>query len=77
MAGLLAAGTNKGRVAMWKSVSVSSQSTGALEGKEKWKLQASTELEGNITQIKVRQEGAFLHFIKTSETSVDYTVFVK
>lgn len=50
--GLLAAGTNKGRVAMWRNVSVSSQSTGALEGKEKWKLQASTELEGNITQIK-------------------------
>uniref|UniRef100_A0A803XVH6 Intraflagellar transport 140 n=1 Tax=Meleagris gallopavo TaxID=9103 RepID=A0A803XVH6_MELGA len=50
--GLLAAGTNKGRVAMWRNVSVSSQSTGALEGKEKWKLHASTELEGNITQIK-------------------------
>ncbi|XP_072204939.1 intraflagellar transport protein 140 homolog [Excalfactoria chinensis] len=48
--GLLAAGTNKGRVAMWRNASVSSQSTG--EGKEKWKLQASTELEGNITQIK-------------------------
>uniref|UniRef100_A0A8C9FLA1 Intraflagellar transport 140 n=1 Tax=Pavo cristatus TaxID=9049 RepID=A0A8C9FLA1_PAVCR len=75
--GLLAAGTNKGRVAMWRNASGSSQSTGALEGKEKWKLQASTELEGNITQIKVRQEGASLHLIKTPETSADYRIFVK
>lgn len=76
MAGLLAAGTNKGRVAMWRNMSVSSQSTGALEGKEKWKLHASTELEGNITQIKVRKERAFLHFIKASETSAEYAMFV-
>uniref|UniRef100_A0A8B9VYJ2 Intraflagellar transport protein 140 homolog n=1 Tax=Anas zonorhyncha TaxID=75864 RepID=A0A8B9VYJ2_9AVES len=50
--GLLAAGTNKGRIAMWRKASGSSQSTQALENKEKWKLQAPTELEGNITQIK-------------------------
>ncbi|NXK49040.1 IF140 protein, partial [Chauna torquata] len=50
--GLLAAGTNKGRIAMWRKASVSSQSIRALEGKEKWKLQAPTELEGSITQIK-------------------------
>lgn len=56
MAGLLAAGTNKGRIAMWRKASGSSQSTQALENKEKWKLQAPTELEGNITQIKVTQE---------------------
>ncbi|XP_032929965.1 intraflagellar transport protein 140 homolog isoform X3 [Catharus ustulatus] len=50
--GILAAGTSKGRVAMWKKTTGSDHSTWALEGKEKWKFQASTELEGNITQIK-------------------------
>ncbi|XP_069726134.1 intraflagellar transport protein 140 homolog [Phaenicophaeus curvirostris] len=50
--GLLAAGTNKGRIAMWRKAAGSDQSVWALEGKEKWKLQAPTELEGNITQIK-------------------------
>ncbi|NXI80864.1 IF140 protein, partial [Rhipidura dahli] len=50
--GLLAAGTTKGRVAMWNKAAGSDQSTWALEGKEKWKFQASTELEGNVTQIK-------------------------
>ncbi|NXP51231.1 IF140 protein, partial [Heliornis fulica] len=47
--GLLAAGTNKGRVAMWRKAAGSNQ---PLEGKEKWKLQAPTELEGNVTQIE-------------------------
>uniref|UniRef100_A0A8C0GA75 Intraflagellar transport protein 140 homolog n=1 Tax=Chelonoidis abingdonii TaxID=106734 RepID=A0A8C0GA75_CHEAB len=50
--GLLAAGTNKGRIAMWRKASVSNQSTRALEGKDRWKLQTPTELEGNIAQIK-------------------------
>ncbi|NWU83920.1 IF140 protein, partial [Onychorhynchus coronatus] len=50
--GLLAAGTSKGRVAMWRRTAGSDQSTRALEGKEKWKFQTSTELEGNVTQIK-------------------------
>ncbi|XP_053814088.1 intraflagellar transport protein 140 homolog isoform X4 [Vidua chalybeata] len=50
--GILAAGTSKGRVAMWKKAAGSHQSTWTLEGKEKWKFQASTELEGNVTQIK-------------------------
>ncbi|XP_010134604.1 PREDICTED: intraflagellar transport protein 140 homolog [Buceros rhinoceros silvestris] len=50
--GLLAAGTNKGRVAMWRRAAGSDQSTRALEGKEKWKLQPPTELEGNVTQIQ-------------------------
>lgn len=61
MAGILAAGTSKGRVAMWKKTAGSDHSTWALEGKEKWKFQASTELEGNITQIKVRKERASLN----------------
>ncbi|KAM6249922.1 intraflagellar transport protein 140 homolog isoform 2-T4 [Porphyrio hochstetteri] len=50
--GLLAAGTNKGRVAMWRKAVGSNGSLWALEGKEKWKLQAPTELQGNVIQIK-------------------------
>ncbi|NWV12062.1 IF140 protein, partial [Ptilonorhynchus violaceus] len=50
--GLLAAGTSKGKVAMWRKAAGSGQSTRALEGMEKWKFQASTELEGNVIQIK-------------------------
>lgn len=49
--GLLAAGTDKGRVAMWKKVPGPHSSRG-VEGKDRWNLQAPTELEGNITQIK-------------------------
>lgn len=60
MAGVLAAGTSKGRVAMWKKAAGSHQSTWALEGKEKWKFQASTELEGNVTQIKVKKGKSLL-----------------
>lgn len=66
MAGLLAAGTNKGRIAMWRKAAGSNRSMQALEGKEKWKLQAPTELEGNVTQIKVRRGRAFLHVSRTS-----------
>lgn len=49
--GLLAAGTDKGRVAMWKKVPGAHSSRG-VEGKDMWTLQTPTELEGNITQIK-------------------------
>uniref|UniRef100_A0A8C6GVE3 Intraflagellar transport protein 140 homolog n=1 Tax=Mus spicilegus TaxID=10103 RepID=A0A8C6GVE3_MUSSI len=49
--GLLAAGTHKGRVAMWKKVPSFPNGRGA-EGKDMWALQTPTELEGNITQIK-------------------------
>ncbi|TKC51497.1 hypothetical protein EI555_020036, partial [Monodon monoceros] len=49
--GLLAAGTNKGRVAMWRKVP-GPQSSQGVEGKDRWTLQIPTELEGNITQIK-------------------------
>lgn len=76
MAGLLAAGTNKGRIAMWRKASGSSQSTQALENKEKWKLQAPTELEGNITQIKVTQERV-MRFIRTSQTLLEYILSVE
>ncbi|XP_019503997.1 PREDICTED: intraflagellar transport protein 140 homolog [Hipposideros armiger] len=49
--GLLAAGTDKGRVAMWRKVP-GPQSSRGVEGKDKWTLQTPTELEGNIAQIK-------------------------
>ncbi|XP_061206616.1 intraflagellar transport protein 140 homolog [Neopsephotus bourkii] len=61
--GLLAAGTNKGRIAMWRKAAGSDQGTRASEAK-KWKLQAPTELEGSVIQIKVRQEGVFFTSIK-------------
>ncbi|KAK4813526.1 hypothetical protein QYF61_009252 [Mycteria americana] len=51
--GFEGAGTNKGRIAMWRKAAGSDQNIRALEGKEKWKLQAPTELEGNVTQIKI------------------------
>lgn len=54
---------------MWKKAAGSDQSTQALEGKEKWKLQAPTELEGNVTQIKVRLESVIFHVSRTSQTS--------
>ncbi|XP_034526547.1 intraflagellar transport protein 140 homolog isoform X3 [Ailuropoda melanoleuca] len=49
--GLLAAGTDKGRVAMWRKLP-GPQSSRVAEGKDRWALQTPTELEGNITQIK-------------------------
>ncbi|XP_069343215.1 intraflagellar transport protein 140 homolog [Eulemur rufifrons] len=49
--GLLAAGTDKGRVAMWRKAPGPPSSRGG-EGKDRWTLQTPTELEGNITQIK-------------------------
>ncbi|XP_024408937.2 intraflagellar transport protein 140 homolog isoform X2 [Desmodus rotundus] len=49
--GLLAAGTNKGRVAMWRKVPGPHSSRG-VEGKDRWILQTPTELEGDITQMK-------------------------
>ncbi|ETE71482.1 hypothetical protein L345_02700, partial [Ophiophagus hannah] len=50
--GLLAAGTNKGQIAMWRKVPFSSPTTWSLEGKDRWKLQTPTELDGNIIQIE-------------------------
>ncbi|KAM9583711.1 intraflagellar transport protein 140 homolog [Trichechus inunguis] len=49
--GLLAAGTDRGRVAMWRKAP-GPQSSRRAEGKDRWALQTPTELEGNITQIK-------------------------
>ncbi|XP_037670915.1 intraflagellar transport protein 140 homolog isoform X2 [Choloepus didactylus] len=49
--GLLAAGTDKGRVAMWKRTPGPRSGPGP-EGRDSWAPQSPTELEGNITQIQ-------------------------
>uniref|UniRef100_A0A673VBY5 Intraflagellar transport protein 140 homolog n=1 Tax=Suricata suricatta TaxID=37032 RepID=A0A673VBY5_SURSU len=49
--GLLAAGTDKGRVAMWRKVPAPQRGR-AAEGKDRWALQTPTELDGNITQMQ-------------------------
>ncbi|KAM6155253.1 intraflagellar transport protein 140 homolog [Rhynchocyon petersi] len=49
--GILAAGTDRGRISMWRKAPGPLSSLGA-EGKDRWILQTPTELEGNITQIK-------------------------
>ncbi|XP_077305302.1 intraflagellar transport protein 140 homolog [Lithobates pipiens] len=48
---LLAAGTSKGKVAMWSKVTGGPKSL-KTDGKDSWKLRTPTELEGNITQIQ-------------------------
>lgn len=55
LTGLLAAGTDKGRIAIWRKVPFSSQTSWSLEGKDRWKLQTPTDLEGNIIQIEVKK----------------------
>ena len=54
--GILAGGTNKGKVAMWKHVVTKSQKK-KLEGQEKWELQSPAVLEGEtqLSQIQVRK----------------------
>ncbi|XP_041073639.1 intraflagellar transport protein 140 homolog isoform X1 [Polyodon spathula] len=47
--GILAAGTSRGRIAMWRKVAVSNRKT---EGRGQWKLQTPAELEGNIIQLQ-------------------------
>ncbi|MGH0115387.1 UNVERIFIED_CONTAM: hypothetical protein FKN15_000022 [Acipenser sinensis] len=47
--GILAAGTSRGRIAMWRKVAVSSQK---MEGRSQWKLQTPAELEGTIIQLQ-------------------------
>ncbi|XP_051876987.1 intraflagellar transport protein 140 homolog isoform X1 [Pristis pectinata] len=50
--GILAAGTTKGQVAMWRRALVSSIGGHRMQGKDQWKLQAPIDLEGNIIQLK-------------------------
>uniref|UniRef100_A0A8C6GV48 Intraflagellar transport 140 n=1 Tax=Mus spicilegus TaxID=10103 RepID=A0A8C6GV48_MUSSI len=67
--GLLAAGTHKGRVAMWKKVPSFPNGRGA-EGKDMWALQTPTELEGNITQIKWGSRKNLLAVSSTESVSI-------
>ncbi|XP_072916135.1 intraflagellar transport protein 140 homolog [Hemitrygon akajei] len=50
--GILAAGTSKGQVAMWRKTLVSSVRRHCVQGKDQWKPQAPIDLEGNIIQLK-------------------------
>ncbi|XP_028669859.1 intraflagellar transport protein 140 homolog [Erpetoichthys calabaricus] len=50
--GILAAGTSRGRIAMWRKVGFSSHGIQKLEGKGQWVLQTPVETEGNIIQLK-------------------------
>ena len=69
--GLLAAGTNKGRVALWKKMPKYPCGR-AVEGKDLWSLQTPTELEGNITQIQV-QSSSVAHLLFSSSAVPDRT----
>eukprot|EP00079_Xenopus_tropicalis_P029812 XP_012825483.1 PREDICTED: intraflagellar transport protein 140 homolog isoform X1 [Xenopus tropicalis] len=57
---ILAAGTNKGRVAMWSRVTSHGQKAIRTDGKGTWKLQTPTELEENIMQIQWGSSKNFL-----------------
>ena len=54
MKGILAGGTNKGKVALWKHT-VSKPQKKKVEGQEKWELQSPSVLEGQtqLSQIQV------------------------
>uniref|UniRef100_A0ABM5F0W3 Intraflagellar transport protein 140 homolog n=1 Tax=Pogona vitticeps TaxID=103695 RepID=A0ABM5F0W3_9SAUR len=68
--GLLSAGTDKGKIAMWRKVPISSQSTWSLEEKERWKLQAPTELDGNIIQVQWGSKKNLLAVNTTSSVAI-------
>ncbi|XP_058142678.1 intraflagellar transport protein 140 homolog isoform X1 [Dasypus novemcinctus] len=63
--GLLAAGTDKGQVAMWRRTPGARDGQGA-EGRDRWALQSPTELDGNITQI---QWGSRKHLLAVNSVS--------
>ncbi|KAM5227325.1 intraflagellar transport protein 140 homolog [Ctenodactylus gundi] len=63
--GLLAAGTDKGRVAMWRRTPVSPSNQRA-DGKDAWTFQTPTEIEGNITQV---QWGSRKNLLAVNSTS--------
>lgn len=50
--GILAGGTDRGRVAMWRYSPVPGVLGRRQEGETKWKLQAPCNLEGQLGQIK-------------------------
>lgn len=52
----LAAGTSRGRVALWHMVTVNDQKG---DTKTHWKLQTPAEVEGNISQLQVHHCGLY------------------
>ncbi|KAK3552069.1 hypothetical protein QTP70_031784 [Hemibagrus guttatus] len=60
---VLAAGTSRGRVAMWQMVTLTNQKG---DTKTQWRLQTPTELEGNITQL---QWGSSLQLLAVCNSS--------
>ncbi|XP_020942499.1 intraflagellar transport protein 140 homolog isoform X1 [Sus scrofa] len=67
--GLLAAGTDRGRVATWRKVP-SAPSGHGLEGKDRWTLHAPAELPGSITQIKWGSRKSLLAVTSSSSVVV-------
>lgn len=55
--GILAGGTNKGKVAMWKHV-VSKPQKKVAEGQEKWELQSPAVLEGESELCQIQWAGS-------------------
>lgn len=64
---ILAAGTNRGRIALWRMVSQPNTKT---DTKAQWKLQTPTEIEGNVTQLQVHYFTTVPHYT----TVLHYTV---
>ncbi|KAG7492049.1 hypothetical protein MATL_G00010380 [Megalops atlanticus] len=60
---ILAAGTSRGRIAMWRKGSASSH---RVDTQSQWKLQTPTEVEGNITQL---QWGSSLNLLAANGVS--------
>ncbi len=60
---VLAAGTSRGRVALWHMVTVSDQKG---DTKIHWKLQTPAEVEGNISQLQVSSGFRYLGIFTTS-----------
>lgn len=50
---MLAAGTNCGRIAMWRMVRTGGNKA---DYSAQWKLQTPTEIQGNVTQLEVKNE---------------------
>ncbi|XP_048847908.1 intraflagellar transport protein 140 homolog isoform X2 [Brienomyrus brachyistius] len=62
---IVAAGTSKARIAMWKNVALANQNQ-RPESLCEWKLQTPTEVEGNVTQL---QWGSSLNLLAAQSSS--------
>ncbi|XP_069011880.1 intraflagellar transport protein 140 homolog [Embiotoca jacksoni] len=61
---ILAAGTNHGRIAMWRMVVQPGMTRG--DTKAQWKLQTPTEIQGNVTQL---QWGSSLNLLAANNSN--------